>query len=167
MTFSLFEASAPPMARQLRALSELLRKGETFCTDRGVEPEVLLSARLAPDMFPLTRQVQIASDGAKGGVARLAGIEVPSWPDEEKTFSELQDRITRTLDFIEGAPREAIEAGADRAISLKLRAGELHFQGRDFLMSFVLPNFYFHVTTAYAILRHNGVELTKRDFLGG
>lgn len=118
-------------------------------------------------MLPLARQVQIASDAAKGTGARLAGLEVPSYADTETTFDELQARIARTVEFLEGIREEQLDGAEERNVTLKVRGQEISFNGRDFLFGFALPNFFFHVTTAYAILRHNGVELGKMDFLGG
>lgn len=167
MTISMYSASVPLLRRQLTALSGVLAKGAAFAEVRKIDPSVLLASRLAPDMFPLSRQVQIASDGAKGGVARLAGAEVPSWADDETSFAQLQDRVARTLAFIDGFAPEQIDGSEERPITLKLRSGEVHFTGYTFLTGFVLPNLMFHCTAAYLILRHNGVELGKRDFLGG
>jgi hypothetical protein len=127
---------------------------------------VLLAARLYPDMFALTRQVQIACDTAKGAVARLAAVEVPKHEDTETTFAELQQRIARVVAFIESVAPAQIDGSEDRKITLTLRGQETVFTGLQYLMGFVLPNFYFHAATAYGILRHNGVELGKRDFLG-
>jgi hypothetical protein len=118
-------------------------------------------------MFPLTRQVQIACDTAKGAVARLAGADIPKHEDTEQTFAELKARIAKTLDFIESVPAAKVDGSEDREVVLKMRAGDMKFTGLEYLLGFAYPNFYFHVTTAYDILRHNGVELGKRDFLGG
>src|SRR6185312_2321304 len=123
------------------------------------DPGLLLAARLAPDMFPLTRQVQIASDMAKFGVARLASVEAPKFEDKEQTFEELRARITRTIDFVKGVPASALEGSEDRIIKVPLRDRTLELKGFDFLTRWVIPNVFFHITTAYAILRHNGVEL--------
>lgn len=167
MTISMYSASVPVFTRALTALSGVLTKGAAFAEARGIDPSVLLTDRLAPDMLPFTRQVQIASDGAKGGAARLAGAEVPSWADDETTFPQLQDRIARTLDFIGHFAPDQIDGSEERPITLKTpRGGEFNFTGYTFLTTFVLPNLMFHCTTAYLILRHNGVELGKRDFLG-
>ena len=166
MQISMYRASVPVLARALRNLASVLRKGEAHATARNVDPAVLLGYRLAPDMFPLTRQVQIASDTAKGCVARLAGVDVPSYPDDETTFAQLLARIDRTIAFIEGFQPAQIDGSEDRSVTLKMRTGEINFQGLPYLFEFVLPNVYFHSTTAYAILRHCGVDLGKRDFLG-
>jgi hypothetical protein len=166
MTMSMYTASVPLFTRALGALSAVLGKGAAFAEARKIEQAVLLQSRLAPDMFPLARQVQIASDTAKGCVARLAGVEVPSFPDTETSFAELQDRLARTLALVAGFTPAQIDGSEDKEIVLKFRTGEQRFTGLDYLSFFVLPNVYFHCTTAYAILRHNGVELGKRDFLG-
>jgi len=166
MTISMYTASVPLFTRALGALSAVLGKGAAFAEARKIEQAVLLQSRLAPDMFPLARQVQIASDTAKGCVARLAGVEVPSFPDTETSFAELQDRLARTLALVAGFTPAQIDGSEDKEIVLKFRTGEQRFTGLDYLSFFVLPNVYFHCTTAYDILRHNGVELGKRDFLG-
>ena len=167
MSISIYEALTPPFARQLKSMKAVLAKAEAYAQARSIDPSVLISARLAPDMHPLNRQIQIATDGAKGGAARLAGREPPSFPDTETTFSELQERLDKTIAYLESLPPEAFEGAEDRTITLKLGAGEMSFPGGFYLLSFVTPNFYFHVTTAYAILRHNGVDIGKRDFLSG
>ena len=166
MTMSMYSASVPLCRRALTALGHVLEKGAGFAEAKKIDQAVLLNARLAPDMFSLIRQVQIASDTAKGGIARLAGAEVPSWPDDETSFAQLRARVARTLDFIDGFAADQIDGSEARPIVLKMRSGELTFDGYGYLTGFVLPNVYFHCTTAYAILRHNGVELGKRDFLG-
>ncbi|EYD77645.1 hypothetical protein Rumeso_00811 [Rubellimicrobium mesophilum DSM 19309] len=154
------------MTRQLSALRGLLQKAEDHCAARRIDPSVLLGCRLFPDMYPLSRQVQIACDHAKGAAHRLAGREVPSVPDVETTFAELRDRIDRTATLVRELPAEAYEGAETRTVTLKMRTGEVTFTGRDYLWKFALPNLYFHAATAYNILRHNGVELGKRDFLG-
>jgi len=165
MSLSMYEASIPVFINQLNNLSGILKKGEEHAIAKKIEPEVFINARLAPDMFPLSRQVQIATDGVKGCAARLAGVDVPSYPDTEKTFAELQARITKTIDFIKVFRANQIDGTEDKKIVLKLRDQEVIFPGQIYLLSFVLPNLFFHVTTAYAILRHNGVDVGKRDFL--
>ncbi len=167
MTISMYQASAPAFQRALKTLDAILDKAAAYAEERKIDPLVLTSARLAPDMLPLTRQVQFASDSAKGACARLAGLEVPSFEDTETTFPELKARIAKTLDFIATVSPGQIDGSEDRDIVLKAGARELTFKGQNFLVMFVLPNFYFHVTTAYAILRHNGVPLGKQDYLGG
>lgn len=163
---SMYAASVPVLARALRNLQAVLRKGEAHAAARNLDPAVLLGYRLAPDMFPLTRQVQIAADMAKGCVARLAGVEVPSYADDEKTFAELQARLDKTIAFIESFQPAQVDGSEGRTVTLKMRSGERSFQGLPYLLDFVLPNVYFHSTTTYAILRHCGVELGKADFLG-
>jgi hypothetical protein len=167
MSLSMYQASVPALVRALGALSAILDKGVADAEARKIDPDVLVRARLAPDMHPLSRQIQIVSDTAKGGAARLAGIDPPSFPDTETTFPELKERIAKTLAFIQGIPADKFEGAEDRAITLKFPNGEMNFTGVEYLQGFVLPNLYFHVTTAYAILRHNGVPVGKRDFLGG
>lgn len=167
MSLSLSRIAVPQFVRMFGNLSTILGKAEAYAEAKKIDPGVLLNARLAPDMFPLTRQVQIASDAAKGCVARLAGVEVPSFPDNEASFADLQARIAKTLDFIKSLQPEQIDAGEGREVVLKFPGAELKFQGEDYLLHFVLPNFYFHLTTTYAILRHNGLEIGKMDYLGG
>jgi uncharacterized protein len=166
MTLSMYQASVPVFVRVLGNLSAVLDKGAAFAEAKKIEPSVLINARLAPDMFPLSRQVQISSDTVKGGAARLAGIEVPSYPDTESTFPELQQRIAKTLAFVQTVKSAQIDGSEERQITLKAGPRELQFKGQDYLLNFVLPNLFFHVTAAYAILRHNGVEIGKQDFLG-
>jgi hypothetical protein len=150
----------------LRNLSALLEKAEAHCAARKIDPAALTSARLFPDMFPLARQVQIACDTAKGAAARLAGVEIPKHEDTEQTFPELRARIAKTLDFIESLPKAKFEGAEDREVVMKMRGEDVKFRGGQYLLAHATPNFYFHVTTAYDLLRHNGVELGKRDFLG-
>ena len=167
MTLSLHAIAVPAIVRALKSLSALLTKAEESATARGFDPAVLLTSRLAPDMFPLTRQVQIASDGAKGGASRLAGVEAPSFPDTESTFAELQERIAKTIAYVEGLDAAGFEGDPERALVVKMGGQEYPFTAQSFLFTFVLPNLYFHVTTAYNILRHHGVASGKRDYLGG
>lgn len=167
MTISMYQASAPVLLLQLNALSAMLDKAEAFAAAQGIDPATLIEARIAPDMFAFARQVQIASDMAKGGIARLAGREAPSYADDETSFAELKARIARTIAFIGSVEAEAIDGSETRPIVLKLRNRELALVGQPYLLHFVLPNFFFHVTTAYAILRAQGVPLAKADFLGG
>jgi hypothetical protein len=161
MPMSMYQASVPAFLQTLNALSAILAKAE-----RKIDPTVLLGWRLAPDMFALARQVQIATDLANGCCARLAGAEVPKWPDDETTFAALRARIARTLDFVQSFPPDAIDGSEDRAITLTAGTRELSFTGQQYLVGFALPNFYFHATTAYALLRHCGAPIGKRDFLG-
>jgi len=162
----MYQASTPMFVRHLTALTAILKTAAAFAEARKIEASVLLNARLAPDQFPLVRQVQIATDGAKGGIARLAGLEAPAYPDDEATFEQLEARIDKTIAFLQSVTPDQVDGSEDRPIKLKLRNGELDFIGQAFLLHFVIPNFFFHVTTAYAILRHNGVEIGKRDYLG-
>ena len=166
MTISMYQASAPRFARMLRNLSAILAKAQAHCEAKKLDPAALTTCRLFPDMFPLTRQVQIACDQAKGAVARLAGVEPPKHEDTEQTFPELQARIAKVLDYVESMKAAQIDGSETREVVLKLRSGELKFKGMDYLFNHAYPNFYFHVTTAYDILRHNGVELGKKDFVG-
>jgi hypothetical protein len=160
--------SVDVFANSLGNLSAILEKGLAHATARKFDPSVLVNSRLAPDMLPLARQVQIACDLAKNSVARLAVLEPPRFEDTEKTIEELRARIARTIDFLKGVPAGAFEGAEDR--DLKVPAGQdkiLDFKGLDFLQRWAIPNVFFHITTAYAILRHNGVEIGKRDFIGG
>ena len=162
----MYQASAPRFVNMLNNLSALLDKAEAHAQSKKIDPAALTAFRLYPDMFPLTRQVQIACDAAKGAVARLAGREIPKHEDTEQTFADLKARIAKTVEFIRSVPAREIDGSEDRAVTLKLRGQDTTFKGADFLLAFAWPNFYFHVTTAYNILRHNGVEIGKRDFLG-
>jgi hypothetical protein len=165
---SMSSAAIPTFEITLNALSRLLDKAEAHATARKFDVGTLLTARLAPDMFPLMRQVQIACDQAKNGSSRLAGIEPPKFEDTETTLAQLKDRIAKTVAFVKGLDTKAIDASKDRTITLPLgaeRKGEM--KGVDYFNHFVLPNFYFHAATAYNILRHNGVDLGKQDFLAG
>ena len=162
----MYEASVPRFAAMLRNLSAILDKAQAHCDARKIDPASLTSFRLFPDMFPFTRQVQVACDAAKGAAARLAGIDVPKHEDSEQSFVDLKTRIAKTLDFIESVKPAQLEGSEDRTVTIKLRGEDVKFRGRQYLFNFAWPNFYFHVTTAYDILRHNGVELGKRDFLG-
>jgi uncharacterized protein len=162
----MYQASAPRFANILRNLSAILEKAEAHCAAKKIEPSALTSYRLFPDMFPLTRQVQIASDTAKGAVARLAGIDIPKYEDNEQTFAELKARIAKTIDFVESVSAAKIDGSDEKEIVLQMRSGERRFTGMQYLLGHAYPNFYFHVTTAYNILRHNGVEVGKADFIG-
>ena len=164
---SMANASIPVFEVGLNTLSALLDKAETYAEAKGVDPTVLLNARLFPNMFALTRQVQSACDAAKNGGARLAGIDPPSYEDNEKTIAELKARIAKTVAFVKSLDTKNIDESADREITFPLGPSiKGHMRGVDYLNHFVLPNFYFHVTTAYDILRHCGVEIGKRDFIG-
>jgi hypothetical protein len=166
MAISMYRASVPVFVQFLTSLSEFLAKAAAHAEAKKVEPSVYVTGRLAPDMFALARQVQIATDMAKGAAARLSGTDVPGYADTETTFPELQARIKKTLDFIQGVKPEAFDGADDRDITLKAGPNELHFKGEAYLTTFALPNFFFHITTTYGILRHMGVELGKKDFLG-
>lgn len=166
MSTTMHQASVPAFVQMLTALDGILGKAEAHCAARKIDPAVVAAWRLAPDMFPLSRQVQIACDFAKGATARLAGIEVPSWPDTETTLGELRARIAKTIAYVKGFPAAEIDGSEMRDINLKVGGQPMQFKGAPYLRHFVLPNFYFHATTAYAILRHVGVEVGKRDFIG-
>lgn len=166
MAISMYRASIPVFVQYLTALSAILTKAGEYCAAKKIEPSVLAGTRLVPDMFALARQVQIATDHAKGATARLSGTEVPSFADTETTLDELQARIAKTLDFIQSVKPEAFEGSDDKDITLKAGPQVLNFKGEAYLTTFALPNFFFHLTTAYAILRESGVEIGKRDFLG-
>jgi hypothetical protein len=150
----------------LKNLTAILEKAEAFAKERDIEPEVLVNWRLAPDMLPLANQIQIAADFAKGTTARLAGAQVPSYPDEETTLAELKARIAKTVKFVEGFKPKDIDGSETRDITLTVGGQEMRFKGEPYLVHFALPNFYFHVTTAYDILRRCGVDIGKRDFIG-
>ncbi|MDE2023350.1 MAG: DUF1993 domain-containing protein [Gammaproteobacteria bacterium] len=166
MSLSMYQASVPVFIRALTNLSAILKKGDAYAQAKKVEPAVLVNARLFPDMFALVRQVQIASDTAKGCAARLAGQEPPSFADQEQTFAELYARLDKTIAFLKTLKPAQIDGSEERAIELKMRDRTLHTKGREYLLERALPNLFFHVTTAYGILRHNGVEVGKHDFLG-
>ena len=166
MPLSMYQASVPVFTRALGNLSKILDKGAAFAAARKIEPSVLINSRLAPDMLPLSRQVQIAADMALRGSARLAGAEVTSVPDTETNFPELQERIKNTLRSIETFTADQIDGSEARQITLTVGGKDMTFTGQDYLFNFVLPNLFFHSTAAYLILRHNGVELGKADFLG-
>jgi hypothetical protein len=167
MSLTMYSASVPAFQRMLGNMLNWLDKAEAHAVARKFDSVNYLGLRLAPDMLPFNRQIQIASDGAKGCVARLAGVEVPKWDDTEATLAELRARVARTLDYVQGFDAGQIDGSEGREIVLPTRQGEpLRFTGETYLKHFVLPNFYFHATTAYALLRHAGVELGKRDYLG-
>lgn len=167
MTLSMHQASVPVFTRALGNLKHVLQLGEAHAIARGFDPALLVQARLAPDMLPLVRQVQIACDMAMRGGARLAGIEPESVADDETDFAGLYARIERACNNLDGYAAGQIDGSEDREIVLKMRnADELHFSGRDYLLGYVVPNLFFHCTTAYAILRQAGVALGKMDFMG-
>jgi hypothetical protein len=166
MSISMHSASVPIFARMLGNLTRWLDKAEAHAQARKFDPAVYLSARLAPDMLPFTNQVQIACDAIKFGVARLSGVEAPKFADEEASLADLRARIRKTLDFIESVPASKIDGTEDKDVVVPRRDGSMTLKGEAYLKHFVLPNFFFHVTTAYALLRHFGVELGKADYLG-
>ena len=168
MTISMYQASVPVFVRMLKNLDAILDKGKAHAEARKIAANVLPASRLIADMFPLSRQVQIACDHAKGAVARLAGVDIPKHEDNEQTFEELQARIAKTVAFVETFTAAQIDGSEERDIVYPTSSrGDLKFKGADYLLGFALPNFYFHVVTAYDILRANGVEIGKRDFLAG
>jgi uncharacterized protein len=166
MTISMYQASVPVLIRALTNLQAILGKGQAYAAEKQIDPSVLPGSRLFPDMLPLARQVHIATDSAKGCAARLAGVEAPKYDDVEMSFDELIARIEKTIVYLKEFKPEQIDGSEARRISLKMRSGPVEFSGIDYLLGFVLPNLYFHVTTAYNILRHNGVDVGKMDFLG-
>lgn len=162
----MYQASAPRFVNMLTNLSAILDKAQAHVDAKKIDPAALTAFRLFPDMLPMTRQVQIASDNAKGAMARLAGVEVPKYEDSEKTFAELKARIAKTIEFVRSFKPGQIDGSEDRDITLKLGGKDTTFKGMQYLLGFALPNFYFHVMTAYNILRHNGVEIGKSDYIG-
>ena len=166
MSLTLHQAVFPYTLRTLNALGAILDKAAAHCEARKIDPAALLGYRLAPDMFDLKRQVQTVSDQAKGMASRLAGVEIPSYPDTETTIPELKARLAKTADYVGSITEEKVAGAEDREIILKMRRGDLKFSGRDYVFGFFMPNFYFHAATAYGILRHAGVELGKLDFMG-
>ena len=166
MQVSMTDVLVPTLNRVLKNLSIVLEKGAAFAEKKQIEGTVLTGSRIAPDMFPLSRQVQIACDMAKGAAARLSGTEIPKYEDTETTFPELKARIDKTLQFVNGIAADKFKDSEKRDIVINSRRGDLKFTGLAYLTEFVLPNVYFHATTAYNILRHNGVEIGKPDFLG-
>lgn len=166
MSHSMYLVTVPPIIQSLTNLRAILEKAVSHAEAKKIDPSVLVNSRLYPDMFPLSRQVQIATDVAKGAVSRLAGSEPPKYEDNESTFTELLVRIDKTIALLESFKAEQIDESEDKTIILPMHDKTVEFKGLPYLTSFVLPNVYFHVTTAYAILRHNGVEIGKHDFLG-
>lgn len=161
------DLTVPAVVRALRQLKHVLTKGDAHARAQGWDPAVLLGMRLAPDMFPLTRQVQIATDIAKNSVGRMTGFDAPKFDDSETTFEQLAERIDRAIAYIESVPASAFDGAETRDITVPTRArGDLHFKGHDYLFGFILPNVHFHCTTAYALLRHAGVPVGKADYLG-
>ncbi len=166
MTISMYQASVPVCIRSLNNLVNILEKGATYAETKKIDPSVLVNTRLFPDMLPLSTQVQIATDIARRGAARLAGTEAPNFEDNETTFPELIERVQKTISYLETLKPEQIDGSEEKTVTLQVGDNTLTFQGMPFLLYFVLPNVYFHVTTTYDILRHCGVELGKKDFLG-
>jgi hypothetical protein len=166
MSLSMYQASVTPFINSLKALSKILDKAEAHATARKIDPAVLLGMRLSPDMLAFTKQVQLASDFAKGGSGRLAGVELPKYEDSEASFADLKARIAKTIDFVSSLKPAQIDGSEERTVTIPIGGQPRNFTGQSYLIDFALPNFYFHVTTAYDILRHAGVEIGKRDFLG-
>ena len=166
MSMSMYQASVPRFVNILTNLTGILDKAQAHIDAKKIDESVLTTYRLFPDMLPMTTQVLIACDAAKGVVARLAGIEIPVYEDTEKTLAELKARIAKTVDFIQSVTPAQIDGTEDKDIVTKRGDKETHYKGMQFLLGHALPNFYFHVTTTYNILRHNGIEIGKRDFLG-
>ena len=166
MPLSMHQASVPVFIRALTGLTTVLRKAAAYAEAKGFDPVALLQARLYPDMFPLTRQVQICTDFAKGSVARLAGEEPPAWADHEASFADLIARVEKTSNYVGAFAADRIDGSEEREITLVRRGQTSVVKGQSYLLDQAMPNFYFHLTTAYAILRHNGVEVGKKDYLG-
>jgi hypothetical protein len=166
MTISLYQASVPAFIRALNNLAVILEKGAAHAQARKIDEAVLLGSRLFPDMFPLARQVQIATDTARSGAGRLAGVDFPAYEDKEATFQELVSRVRNSVAYLETLKPAQIDGGEDKTISWQSRSSTKSMQALPYLMNHLLPNVHFHVTTAYGILRHNGVEIGKKDFLG-
>lgn len=166
MTISMYQAGVPTLIRALNNLAAILEKAEQHAAAKKIEPEVLINSRLYPDMFPLSKQVQIATDIAKGGAARLAQSQPPAFEDNETTFAQLIERTRKTVAYLETLKPEETDGSEDRTVTWQTRTSTKSMQGMPYLLNHVLPNVFFHVTTAYNILRHNGVELGKQDFLG-
>jgi hypothetical protein len=166
MQLSMYQASTPVFTRALTSLSAIFDKAAAHAEAKKIDQSVFMAARLAPDMLALPRQVQIASDTARRSIARLAGQEAPPMEDNEASFADLQARIAKTIDYMKSVPASQIDGSEERSIVMKVGGNDMKFTGRDYLLGFAIPNFFFHVTTAYDILRHNGLEIGKRDFLG-
>jgi hypothetical protein len=166
MSFTIYRASVPVFVHAFRVLSTILDKAAANAEARKIDLSVFVNARLAPDMLPLSAQIQIASDTAKAACARLAGVDIPSWPDDEKTFDDLKARIAKTVAFLEGLDAAKFDGAENRKVIQKVRGNDMEFTGADYLLKRQIPNFFFHITTAYDILRHNGVDIGKRDYLG-
>jgi hypothetical protein len=167
MALSMYQASIPQLKKMLINLSNILKKGEEFAKAKNIDSAVLINDRLAPDMFPLVKQVQIACDQVKNGMARLAGVEIPQFDDRETNFAQLQERIAKTIAFVDGITPAQVDGTEAKEIQFSIKEWKFEFVGQQYLLTWIIPNFYFHMTTAYDILRHNGVELGKSDYLGG
>ncbi len=168
MAISLYDASIPSYIQALKATSVILTKAEAWATERKIDPSVLVNARLAPDMLPLKRQIQIATDGAKGVGARLSQAENPRYEDNEDSFADLQARIAKTVDFLTGLDKAAFEGADERPISLQLGPNKVEFpNGAAYVFTFATANFFFHIAATYLILRENGLDIGKRDYIGG
>lgn len=166
MGFTVYQVTIPPMVRMLNNLAGILEKAAAHCEARGIDPEALLRFRLYPDMFHFTKQVQVACDHAKNAAARLTGVEAPAMANEERSFGELLERVRQTIGWLESLRPEQFEGAQERQVVIRRGETVVTYRGDDYLMNRALPNFYFHITTAYDILRHNGVPLGKRDYLG-
>jgi hypothetical protein len=167
VAISIFDQTVSAMSRMLLNLDAIVAKAEEYAQERKIDPDVLIQARLYPDMLPFVSQVRIATDTAKGAAARLSSSELPKWEDNEVTFADVRARIRKALDYLSTFKPDQFEGAEEKAVEMKLPNRTLNFSGRDYVLGFVLPNFYFHVTTAYNILRHNGLTVGKQDFLGG
>ena len=166
MALSMYQALIPVSIHQLNNLKEILKKAEHYAPTKKIDPTVFVNDRIIADMFPLSRQVQIATDIVKGGAARLAGVEVPSFPDTEKTFPELYARIDKVIEYLKSFKANQIDGSEEKKVTLKIGGQEMTFAGQPYLLHFVLPNLYFHTAMTYAILRKNGVDVGKMDYLG-
>lgn len=163
---TMYDFTIPPLKRTLTNLSQILKKGEAYAKAKEVDPTILVESRLFIDMYPLKRQIQIATDMSKGAAARLASIEIPVFEDNETTFEDLQARLEKTIAFLDSVTPQQFEGSESKQVTITIRKVDIQFTGLDYLQKWVLPNVYFHVTTAYNILRHLGVDLGKSDFLG-
>ena len=167
MSLSMYAATVPPLRLMLKNLSAVMAKAEAHCEAKKIDPNAFLASRLYPDMLPFTKQIQIASDNAKGAAGRLANVEIPKFEDNEASFAELHARLDKTVAFLDTLTEAQFDGADARTITLTLRSGPREFTGRDYLTLWANPNFFFHVTTAYALLRHGGVEIGKSDYLAG
>jgi len=167
MAISMHQASVPQFKKMLNNLSSILKKGAEFAADKKIDEKVLVESRLAPDMFPLAKQVQIACDQVKMGMSRLSGVEAPKHADTETTFAQLQERIAQTIAFIDSIKPEQVDGTEAKEIKFSIKEWSFEFVGEQYLFTWIVPNFYFHVTTTYNILRHNGLQIGKTDYLGG